>query len=113
MTGVQTCALPILLGEHGFVGLSLFLLLGFLTFTTGTWIINQTKNNTDLSWAHDLAAMLQVSLIGYAIGGTFLGLAYYYLPYSLLAILVITKCAVIDQNGTNKSGKIIIPPVNI
>jgi probable O-glycosylation ligase (exosortase A-associated) len=30
------------LGEHGFVGLFLYLILGFLTWRTGTWIIKHT-----------------------------------------------------------------------
>jgi hypothetical protein len=34
--------------------------------------------------------MLQVSLVGYGVGGLFLGLAYFDLPYSLLALVVAT-----------------------
>jgi hypothetical protein len=34
--------------------------------------------------------MLQVSFVGYAVGGLFLGLAYFDLPYSLLALVVTT-----------------------
>ena len=37
-----------------------------------------------------LAGMLQVSLVGYVVGGLFLGLAYFDLPYSLLALAVAT-----------------------
>ena len=35
--------------------------------------------------------MLQVCLIGYAVGGTFLGLAYFDLYYHLVAMLAICK----------------------
>jgi hypothetical protein len=33
--------------------------------------------------------MIQVSLVGYAAGGAFLGLAYFDLPYHLMIILVL------------------------
>ena len=35
-----------------------------------------------------LANMCQVALIGYAIGGAFLSLAYFDLPYSIVVVLV-------------------------
>ena len=34
--------------------------------------------------------MCQVSLLGYGVGGAFLGLAYFDLPYHIMAIVVIT-----------------------
>ena len=34
--------------------------------------------------------MIQVSLIGYAAGGAFLGMSYFDLPYHLMIILVLT-----------------------
>ena len=76
------------LGEHGFVGLALFLLLGLLGLRTAKKIIRQTKDDPRLYWMRDLAAMIQVSLIGYAASGTFLGLAYFDFYYTLLATLV-------------------------
>jgi hypothetical protein len=43
-----------------------------------------------LRWASNLVAMVQVSLVGYLVGGAFLNLAYWDLPYFGLAILIIT-----------------------
>ena len=82
------------LGEHGFVGLALFLLLALFAWRTGTRVIRQARDRADLRWAQDLAAMIQVSLVGYAVGGTFLGLAYFDLPYNLIGILVATRVLV-------------------
>lgn len=79
------------LGEHGFVGLALFLTLGIFAWWTGTSIIRQSKSRPELSWAGDLSRMLQVCMIGYATGGAFLGMAYFDLYYHLLAMLVLTK----------------------
>jgi hypothetical protein len=47
-----------------------------------------------LQWASDLARMIQVSLVGYAVGGAFLSLAYYDVPYDLLVALVLTRLLV-------------------
>ena len=44
-----------------------------------------------MHWARNLAAMLQVSIVGYAVGGAFLGLAYFDLYYHLVAMMVIAQ----------------------
>lgn len=79
-----------IMGEHGFIGLGLFLLLGLLAWIRAQQIINRCKHDIDKKWASDLAAMIQVSLVGYASGGAFLGLAYFDLPYHLMVIVVLT-----------------------
>lgn len=81
----------LILGEHGFVGLFFFLLLGLLAWRTGTWVIRTSRYDENLTWAGDLAGAVQVSLVGFAIGGTFAGLSYFDLPYHLLSILVLLK----------------------
>ncbi len=80
-----------ILGEHGFVGLILFLSLGIMAWRTGTWVVKNCKDQPELKWLADLAAMLQVCVIGYAAGGAFLGLAYFDLYYHLIAMLAICK----------------------
>jgi putative inorganic carbon (HCO3(-)) transporter len=82
------------LGEHGYVGLMLFLLLAFLSFRTCQKIVRKVKGRADLAWAGELAAMVQVSLIGFGVGGAFLGLAYFDLPYTLMALSALTNAEV-------------------
>lgn len=82
------------LGEHGFVGLALFLLLMALGFRTATWVLRHSKTRPELSWATALASMTQVSLVAYAVGGAFLGLTYFDLYYNLIAILILTRVCV-------------------
>jgi hypothetical protein len=36
--------------------------------------------------------MIQVSMVGYAVGGAFLSLAYFDLPYNMLVIVVACRC---------------------
>jgi hypothetical protein len=45
------------------------------------------RNVPELEWAGRLAGMVQVSFVGYAVGGAFLSLAYFDLPYDLMIVL--------------------------
>jgi putative inorganic carbon (hco3(-)) transporter len=85
------------LGEHGFVGLGLFILLWILAWRTGTNVIRMCRGRADLRWASDLAAMIQVSFVGYWVGGSFLGLAYWDYPYILVIALVLTRIVVTSR----------------
>ena len=78
------------LGEHGFIGLGLFLLMWLFVWHKASRVIRFCRRDADKKWAADLAAMAQVSLVGYAAGGAFLGLAYFDLPYHILIIIVLT-----------------------
>jgi probable O-glycosylation ligase (exosortase A-associated) len=77
------------MGEQGFIGFCIFMLLWLFTWLRARQVIHRCKNDPDNKWAADLAAMIQVSLIGYAAGGAFLGLAYFDLPYHLMATLLL------------------------
>lgn len=80
-----------MLGDHGFPGLILFLLLFWLAWRTGNRVIRAVRDAPEYRWAHDLASMIQVSFIGYAVGGAFLSLQYWDLPYHMAAILVLLE----------------------
>jgi probable O-glycosylation ligase (exosortase A-associated) len=77
------------LGEHGFIGLAMFLLLGIFSWMTLARVIRQSRKDPELRWMYDLATMTQVSMLGYATAGTFLGLAYFDYIYHLVVIAVI------------------------
>ena len=79
------------LGEHGYIGLALYLSVLFATWHTASRIIKQCSNNPELKWMSDLAAMCQVSMVGYMLGGAFLSLAYYDFFYYVIAALVIMQ----------------------
>src|SRR6266568_3808961 len=83
------------LGEHGFVGLALFLMLGLMTWRTASWIVGRARRDRERRWVADLAAMIQVSLVGYASAGAFLGLAYFDYYYTLIALVVLCKTVLI------------------
>lgn len=82
------------LGQQGYAGLAIFVLLGLVTWRTASSIIKNCRNDERLRWAQDLAAMIQVSLVGYAVGGAFLSLAYFDVPYLLVTFVVLLKLVV-------------------
>lgn len=82
------------LGEHGWVGLALFVALGLGAYLTARSVIRRAREDQELSWAADLAAMVQVSIAAYAVAGLFLNLATFDLYYHLIAIVVIASALV-------------------
>jgi len=85
------------LAEQGYVGLILFICMGLATLAMASRTIRLARPRTELRWASLLAGMLQVSIVGYVVGGTFLGLAYFDLPYSLMALVVVTHEIVVRE----------------
>jgi probable O-glycosylation ligase (exosortase A-associated) len=85
------------MGEHGFIGFGLFMTIMAFTWLKGGSIIRRTKRMPDLKWASDLAAMAQVSMIGYVTCGAFLGLSYFDFYWHLVAIMVILHHLVLQQ----------------
>ena len=79
------------LGEHGFIGLFLFLLLWFSVWFSAGHLRVQGKKLPQTLWLSHLGAMCQVSLAGYAVGGAFLSLSYYDLPYNVLVLVVVGR----------------------
>lgn len=102
------------MGEHGFVGLGLFLLVGIFAWLRAQQVIRVCKTDPDRKWASDLAAMVQVSLIGYAAGGAFLGMAYFDLPYHLMIIALLTAkfSGVLDKESQHVGKSEDDPPIH-
>jgi putative inorganic carbon (HCO3(-)) transporter len=85
-----------MLGEHGYVGLLLFVGLGVVGWMNSRRIIRYARNKPEYVWAADLARAVQVSLIGFAAGGMFVNIAYWELQYCevialMLAWAIISK----------------------
>jgi putative inorganic carbon (HCO3(-)) transporter len=76
------------LGEHGWVGLLLFLGIGFCSFRDAGRVRKLTREREETQWLYHLCGSLQVSMAGFAVGGAFLSLAYFDLPYNILVMVV-------------------------
>jgi probable O-glycosylation ligase (exosortase A-associated) len=85
------------LGEQGWPGLFLFLCVGAGAFLATVQVRRMAKGRSDARWAFDLAGMVQVSMIGYATGGSFLSLSYLDLTYNVAVIIVACKMWLKEQ----------------
>jgi probable O-glycosylation ligase (exosortase A-associated) len=79
------------LGNHGFIGLAIFLALWISTWRNATRLRRQAASIPEAKWCADLASMAQVSLIGFAVGGAFLSLSYFDLPYDIMVLIVLSR----------------------
>lgn len=80
-----------ILGNHGFIGLFIYLALWITTYRTAAWLRKNGKQYPQAKWTVDLGAMVQVSLVGYAVGGAFLSMPYFDLPYNMMVMVVLAK----------------------
>jgi putative inorganic carbon (HCO3(-)) transporter len=85
------------MGNHGFVGLALFLAIWIGTWHVAGWLRRQAGTRPETAWCADLGAMCQVSLIGYAVGGAFLSLSYFDLPYNIMVMVLLTRAWVLSR----------------
>jgi probable O-glycosylation ligase (exosortase A-associated) len=90
-----------MLGEHGFVGLFIFLCLWMSTWLSAGWLRKHGRKQAETEWCVQLGSMIQVALVGYAVGGAFLSLSYFDLPYNLMA-LTTAACAWVKIRGWEK-----------
>lgn len=92
------------LGEHGFPGLFIFLTMWYFVWNSAAWIRKNARAGPEeeTKWAFDLASACQVSIAGYAVGGAFLSLAYFDLPYNILILVVLTRKWLEDKAWTKE-----------
>jgi hypothetical protein len=74
------------LGEHGFIGLGIYLAILLAVWRNLRQIRRLTADNAELAWARDLAFALEVSMVGFLVGGAALPMAYYDGFFTLLAM---------------------------
>ena len=81
------------LGEHGWVGFTIFLAI-FAVFFLDMWHIRrQVRDRPDLEWIGDLARALSQSMLIFMAGAAFVGIAFSPLHYYLFALAVSASAA--------------------
>jgi putative inorganic carbon (HCO3(-)) transporter len=78
----------------------LFLGIGIAAWLTARRAIILSKARPDLEWVGHLGRAFQVSLIGYAVGGTFVNIGYWDLMY--YEIVIITAACRLAAEQTTK-----------
>lgn len=78
------------LGEQGYPGLVMFMLLQMFSWYMAGYIMRNGKRYADLQWASELGRVLRISFVAYWIGGSFLGMGYWDLIYHLMAVIAVT-----------------------
>jgi len=95
------------LGEHGFPGLFLYLGLFALSWSRAGKLARLTRTDSDISaWVPLLMRMVQVSLVGFAVGGAFLSLAHFDLPYYILSFVILVDVTVRESMKSSVSRQI-------
>ncbi len=74
------------LGEHGWPGLVLYLGVMFLTWVRLGQVIKRTRGDPERQWMADMAEAIKIGMVAYFVGGAFLSLAYFDLPWHFVAI---------------------------
>jgi putative inorganic carbon (hco3(-)) transporter len=104
-----------ILGDHGWIGLALYLPILLLALRNAGVVRRQTRDIPELLWAYDLADMMRVSLLSFYFGGAALSMAYsdvYLILIALLANLrMLTQPATIAAQTKAQSRRVGLRPM--
>lgn len=90
------------LGSHGFVGLALYLALLLCHWRYAGRIVRKAGDRPDLAWARHYGLMMQVSIVGFAVGGAFLSLILFDVPYYLIGTTLVAGRLLDEQLKVEK-----------
>lgn len=85
------------MGNHGFIGLFIFLGIFVSTYFMAGNLRKVSRGKPQAEWCETLGVMCQVSLIGYGVGGAFLSLSYFDLPYNVMTMVVLARVWVLKR----------------
>jgi len=97
------------LGEHGYVGLVLYLALCIASFRAASKIFRIARDRPDMRYERDMAFMIQTMLVGYFVGGATITHTYYELFYVLIGITRVLRAQVDEKlavQATKSPGKL-------
>jgi len=83
------------LGEHGFVGLFLFLACLGGAFLKARAIARKARQLSAPSWLRTLVTMLQLSIFAFALGGASLSFAYFDLIWAIFGLLIVLDARIL------------------
>ena len=98
-----------ILGEHGFVAFFLYLLFWGLVWRMCSQVVALARDRDDWRWAFWLGQMTKVSLVAYLVGGAFLSLAHWDVPYYLFVAIAVTR-AILKEAQLQEASAPAAPP---
>lgn len=103
------------LNDGGWPGLIMFLLILWLMWRQLSVVINLTKNMPERAQYNLLARMLQISLVAFMAGGSFLSLSYFDLAWHFMAITItlnrLAKVPYEKEGAGDQDNKVVRPGV--
>lgn len=100
-----------LLGEHGWVGLGLFVVLVVLVTMKLYHLRRLARVHPQIAWAANYAHMLQASIATYLTTGAFLSVAYFDVAYQLFILVPVIHAVAMQQLTAEPPGDTSAPPV--
>lgn len=85
------------LGDHGFPGLFVFVGLILSCLLTLSRLKRRVGNQKEHAWLANYCQMIQASLIGYAVSGAFLTMAYFDLFYHLVSFVILLRVIAVRE----------------
>jgi probable O-glycosylation ligase (exosortase A-associated) len=101
------------LGEHGFITFFVWVGITVSGVVAARGIIKAAAGVPELEWAVDLARMSQVSVVAYAVAGSFLSLSYWDYYFTMLVAVAATRQYVRAALGATQPGRrrpVVAPP---
>ena len=101
------------LGEHGFIGLILYLIIMTSAFLSYRRLSKLKLQNTEAAWIGRFARMCSTSLLMFALGGGLLSMAYYDMFIMLVCLLpalnAIASAQVVQMSRTRRRPQVRAP----
>jgi probable O-glycosylation ligase (exosortase A-associated) len=98
-----------LIGEHGWVGLGLFLCFLGAVLLRLYQVRRLARNRPELGWANNYAHMLQASIATYLVNGATLSVAYFDLAYQLLILAPLIHALAVRQLAEEPAESTTVP----
>jgi probable O-glycosylation ligase (exosortase A-associated) len=79
------------LGDLGFVGLALYLMLLAVAWRNASLAVAQARSHAEFRWAHDLGRTFQYCLIPFFVSGAALNMAYFDLAFAIFGLAAVLR----------------------
>lgn len=95
-----------ILAEHGMVAFALWISLILGTLVWLVWLGWRHRGRGDSAWVTDYSTAIAASLVGYCVGGAFLGIAYWDLLYHLIAASIVLRALATEWTAEHRVVKV-------